>query len=78
MARLIALLRGINVGGNKKVPMARLRALLEGLGYTEVATLLQSGNAVFTAKEKPEAVRRALEAALKADFCFPVEVVLRT
>ena len=40
MARYVALLRGINVGGNKKVPMAQLRALMEGLGYTEVATLL--------------------------------------
>lgn len=46
-ARYAALLRGINVGGARKVPMARLRALLEDLGFTEVATYLQSGNAVF-------------------------------
>ena len=55
MARYVALLRGINVGGNKKVPMAQLRELLEGLGYTDVATLLQSGNAVFTSKERSPA-----------------------
>ncbi|MEU1282218.1 DUF1697 domain-containing protein [Streptomyces sp. NPDC005805] len=47
-ARYAALLRGINVGGARKVPMARLRALLEDLGFTGVATYLQSGNAVFT------------------------------
>ncbi|SDG69841.1 DUF1697 domain-containing protein [Pseudonocardia oroxyli] len=41
------LLRGVNVGGNRKVPMAELRSLLEELGFTEVRTLLQSGNAVL-------------------------------
>lgn len=44
----VALLRGINVGRSKRVAMADLRALLEGLGYAEVRTLLNSGNAVFT------------------------------
>ena len=47
--RQIALLRGINVGRAKRVAMADLRALLSNLGYTEVATLLNSGNVVFTA-----------------------------
>jgi uncharacterized protein (DUF1697 family) len=41
------LLRGVNVGGNRKVPMAELRPLLEDLGFTQVKTLLQSGNAVL-------------------------------
>ncbi|QRN94808.1 DUF1697 domain-containing protein [Archangium violaceum] len=79
MARYIALLRGINVGGNKKVPMARLRELLEGLGYTDVATLLQSGNAVFTSKEKnPAQVVKRIEAAIAKEFGFEVSVVVRT
>jgi uncharacterized protein (DUF1697 family) len=79
MARYIALLRGINVGGNKKVPMARLRALLEGLGYTDVATLLQSGNAVFTSKEKsPARIVKQVEAAIAEEFGFEVSVVVRT
>jgi uncharacterized protein (DUF1697 family) len=79
MARYIALLRGINVGGNKKVPMAQLRELMEGLGYTEVATLLQSGNAVFTCKEKnPAKVGKQLEEAIVQEFGFEVSVVLRT
>jgi uncharacterized protein (DUF1697 family) len=47
--RYALLIRGINVGGNKKVAMADLRELLTGLGHNEVRTLLQSGNAVFTA-----------------------------
>ena len=49
MPRYVALFRGINVGKAKRIAMADLRALLEKLGYTHVATLLNSGNAVFTA-----------------------------
>ncbi len=46
--RCVALLRGINVGRAKRVAMADLRSLVEGLGFTEVRTLLNSGNVVFT------------------------------
>jgi uncharacterized protein (DUF1697 family) len=49
MPRYVALFRGINVGKAKRIAMADLRSLLGKLGYTEVATLLNSGNAVFTA-----------------------------
>lgn len=49
-----ALLRGVNVGGHRRLSMADLRALLEGLGYRDVATYLQSGQAVFTTQEGPE------------------------
>ena len=48
--RCIALLRGVNLGGNKRVPMADLRRLVEALGFTDVRTLLNSGNVVFTAR----------------------------
>jgi uncharacterized protein (DUF1697 family) len=79
MARYVALLRGINVGGHRKVPMADLRRLLEGLGYTNVATLLQSGNAVFTSKEEnPARVVTQIETALAGKLGFEVAVVLRT
>lgn len=47
MKRFVALLRGINVGKAKRIPMAELRALLSDLGYEGVATLLNSGNVVF-------------------------------
>ncbi|MFD8953476.1 DUF1697 domain-containing protein [Streptomyces xanthophaeus] len=68
-----ALLRGINVGGNKKVPMAELRSVLEGLGHGEVQTYLQSGNAVFSsAAADPTALARELEAAIEDHFGFRV------
>ena len=55
--RCVALLRGVNLGGTKKVPMAELRRLVAELGFTEVRTLLNSGNVVFTARSN--AVRGA-------------------
>ena len=55
MSKQVALLRGINVGGNKKVDMAGLRTLMTDLGHTDVKTLLNSGNVVFDAKPKPKA-----------------------
>jgi uncharacterized protein (DUF1697 family) len=75
VARQIALLRGINVGGNKKVEMARLRALMEELGYTDVRTYVNSGNVVFTGPKRSE---RHLEAAIAGTFGFDVPVVLRS
>ena len=48
MPRMVALLRGINLAGRRRVAMADLRALLEDLGYADVRTHLQSGNAVLT------------------------------
>lgn len=56
MTRFAVLLRGVNVGKGNKVPMAEFRALLEGLGHTGVQTLLNSGNAVFTAARGEAAV----------------------
>ena len=50
-----AFLRGINVGGNKKVAMAALKTFLEELGFTDVKTLLQSGNVVFRGKSRSNA-----------------------
>jgi len=75
MPRQIALLRGVNVGGHKKVEMARLRALMESLGYRDVRTYVQSGNVVFSGAKRSEA---HLEQALEKEFGFAVPVVLRT
>ena len=52
MARFVVLLRGVNVGGHNKVPMTTFRSILESLGHTEVATYLQSGNAIFTSGKR--------------------------
>ncbi len=49
MTQCIALLRGINVGRAKRIAMAELRELIEALGFSDVRTLLNSGNAVFQA-----------------------------
>jgi uncharacterized protein (DUF1697 family) len=73
--RQIALLRGVNVGGNKRVEMARLRTLLKELGYYDVRTYVNSGNAVFTGPRRSE---QHLEAAIAKAFGFEVPVVLRT
>src|SRR5882672_4085362 len=77
--RYAALLRGINVGGNKKIAMADLRLLLSGLGHGEVSTLLQSGNAVFTAPPSDAARLAAqIEAALADQLGLTSSVLLRT
>ncbi|WP_406279323.1 DUF1697 domain-containing protein [Embleya sp. NBC_00896] len=79
MTKYVALLRGINVGGHRKVPMADLRRTLTELGYTEVRTLLQSGNAVFEAAEQPTAdLVAAIEPQLLAEFGFAVDVMVRS
>jgi uncharacterized protein (DUF1697 family) len=76
MKKYVALLRGINVGGNAKVGMADLRETLTGLGLTDVATLLQSGNAVFGSSTAPDI--GAIEAALAERFGRPHRIVLRS
>ncbi len=66
MATHVALLRGINVGGRNKVAMADLREIMTSLGYTDVATYIQSGNAVFSTDEKDTAtVAAAIEKAVE-------------
>jgi len=77
MAKLLALLRAVNVGG-RKVPMAELRALCEALGWTEVETYIQSGNVVFAAGGKAPELEAALEAALRKAFGFEVPAIVRT
>ncbi len=74
----VALLRGVNVGGHRRVPMADLRGLCEGLGFGQVATYIQSGNIVFTSDHAVEEVGRRLEAAIAERFAFAVAVVVRS
>lgn len=73
-----ALLRGINVGGSRKVPMADLRTLMEGLGHDGVRTYLQSGQAVFTADHgDEESLAAELAGAIEKRFGFAVDVIVR-
>ncbi|WP_405515630.1 DUF1697 domain-containing protein [Streptomyces canus] len=73
-----ALLRGINVGGSRKVPMADLRTLMEDLGHGGVRSYLQSGQAVFTADHGDEETLAAeLAGAIEKRFGFAVDVIVR-
>jgi uncharacterized protein (DUF1697 family) len=76
MARLIALLRAVNVSG-RKLPMAELRALAGELGWKDARTYIQSGNLVFTASDKAEAHEAALEKAIEERFGLAVPVIVR-
>ncbi|MGE4070064.1 MAG: DUF1697 domain-containing protein [Lysobacterales bacterium] len=79
MPAYIALLRGINVGKAKRVPMALLRDLLTELGCTEVATLLNSGNAVFQAESQdPAELAARIAAALTSKLDFEVPVIVKS
>ncbi|MCL7424674.1 DUF1697 domain-containing protein [Streptomyces sp. YS415] len=73
-----ALLRGINVGGAKKVPMAELRVLMARLGLEDVRTYLQSGQAVFSAARGDEESWAAeITRAIEQRFGFAVDVIVR-
>jgi uncharacterized protein (DUF1697 family) len=76
--RQVALLRGINVGRNKRIAMADLRALVEALGYEDVRTHLQSGNVVLTASVSPVRVAKAIADALGSKLGVDVRVLVRT
>ncbi|MGW0421806.1 DUF1697 domain-containing protein [Streptomyces sp. NPDC003015] len=73
-----ALLRGINVGGSRKVPMADLRTLMQDLGHSGVRSYLQSGQAVFTADHGDEdSLAAELTDAIEKRFGFTVDVIVR-
>jgi uncharacterized protein (DUF1697 family) len=78
MARAVALLRGINLAGKRRLAMADLRALLEDLGYEDVRTHLQSGNAVFATGDPAATVEAAVEAAIAERTGLEVPVIVRT
>ncbi|MDR7068786.1 uncharacterized protein (DUF1697 family) [Pseudoxanthomonas japonensis] len=79
MTTYIALLRGINVGKAKRIAMADLRALLEELGYTDVATLLNSGNVVFRSSKKTSAkIAAEISSAIAAQLTIDVPVIVKS
>ena len=77
MTTYIALLRGINVGGNNKIKMADLKQELVKLGYTNVQTYIQSGNIVLTSNESENELRDRLEAMIAEAFKLSIKVVIR-
>lgn len=77
--KYVALLRGINVAGQKRVPMADLKKVFEGLKFKNIETYIQSGNVVFEYHEwKTGPMVMAIEKAIEKKFGFEVDVVVRT
>jgi|HubBroStandDraft_1064217.scaffolds.fasta_scaffold00150_3 uncharacterized protein (DUF1697 family) len=77
MQTFIVLMRGINVGATRKLPMAALRALCPELGLERPETYIQSGNLIVDADGGGERVRDLLERELTGRFGFTVDIVLR-
>jgi uncharacterized protein (DUF1697 family) len=78
MKTYIALLRGINVGGHKKVPMAELRDVLSKAGLQNVQTYIQSGNVVFQSSEIVKELESKIQKGIMAHFGFEVPVIVKT
>jgi uncharacterized protein (DUF1697 family) len=78
MARLVILLRGINIGSRNRISMPELRGALEEAGYDDVRTYLQSGNVVLTSTASAKNVARELERLIADRFGLEIGVVART
>jgi uncharacterized protein (DUF1697 family) len=79
MKTYVALLRGINVGGKRKIPMAGLKSLFSSLGLEDVATYIQSGNVLFEAPRRRRAEMAAqIESELSGHFGAELKIVLMT
>ena len=78
MAKYVALLRAVNVGGTGKLPVTELKAMCEEAGFANVQTYIASGNVVFASKASPAKVKAMLEARLLAYAGKPIGVVVRT
>ena len=75
MTSYLVLLRGINVGGKNKVPMARLRQLLEELGYSNVSTYIASGNVLLRSDRRAAEIKAEIEEALPRTFRLDSELI---
>jgi uncharacterized protein (DUF1697 family) len=75
MTSYLVLLRGINVGGKNKVPMAALRTVLEDAGFSNVATYIASGNVFLDSDRTAAKVAETIEAALPKSFKLDAELI---
>ena len=78
MKTYIILLRGINVGGHRKMPMTELRQLLSNSGYANVQTYIQSGNVVLQSSSDSKILKQDLEETILNHFGFEVKVLVKT
>lgn len=74
----VALFRGINVGGNNKLPMADLRALASELGFDNPRTYIASGNLVFGSDKAVAELEELLAAAVQQSFGFTPSIIMRS
>jgi uncharacterized protein (DUF1697 family) len=74
----VAFLRGINLGPTNKIRMPELRTMAEDLGYTDVATYINSGNLIFASSKKAAALAREISGAIKERFGTDTDVAVRT
>jgi uncharacterized protein (DUF1697 family) len=78
VAAYVAFLRGVNLGPSNKISMPALRAMAEDLGYTDVATYINSGNLILSSAKKPATLEREISNAIKDTFGSRIDVVVRT
>jgi len=80
MTKYIALLRGINVGGKRKVLMADMKALFEKLGFTNITTYIQTGNVIFESKKSEDnlTLAQCIQNAILETYQFEVPVMIRS
>jgi len=78
MKTYIALLKGINVGGHKKVRMAELRDLLAKSGFQNVQTYIQSGNVIFKSLDEAYGLEEKISNLISVHFGFDVSVIVKT
>ena len=78
VATYVAFLRGVNLGPSNKIAMPALRTMAEDLGYTDVATYINSGNLIINSPNKAATVEREISDAIKKTFGRPIDVTVRT
>jgi uncharacterized protein (DUF1697 family) len=75
MDTYLILMRGVNVGGKNRVPMADLKTCLEELGFADVSTYIASGNVILKSDKRPEKIRAQIEGALTESFKLDSELI---
>lgn len=76
--KYVALLRGINVGGNNRVDMKKLKAVFESLSCSNVSTYINSGNVIFETTESYDAICQKLKALFKKEFGFEIPTLVKS
>ncbi|QQR84023.1 DUF1697 domain-containing protein [Candidatus Peregrinibacteria bacterium] len=76
--KYIALLRGINVGGNHKVEMKTLKRIFESLGFVNVSTYINSGNVIFDSNETQKNIEKKVFSSLKTEFTFEIPTLIKS